>query len=104
MPESSRRQRHRVAHVWPEVGTLLEGSFQGQLFTAVIVNAPKLKSGRAIFVTSGFAKGEFRSMTAAMEAVTATQRQKLGHPKSKKGLPGSGWDFWKWVRPRRATA
>ena len=104
MSESPRRQRHRVAHAWPEVGTLLEGSFHGQVFTAVVVNAPKLKSGRAIFVTSGQAKGEFRSMTAAMEAVTATQRQKLGHPKSKKGLPGSGWDFWKTVQPMRATA
>jgi len=68
------------------------------------VNVPKLKSGRAIFVTCGQAKGEYRSMTAAMEAVTATQRQKLGHPKSKKGLPGSGWDFWKLVQPMRATA
>jgi len=101
---SSRRQRHRAEHAWPEIGTLLEGSFQGQVFTAVIVNAPKLKSGRAIFVTCGQAKGEYRSMTAAMEAVTATHRRKLGNPKSKKGLPGSGWDFWKLVQPRRATA
>ncbi len=52
----------------------------------------------------GPAKGEYRSMTGAMEAVTASQRERLGNRKTKKGLPASGWEFWAPVRKQRASA
>ena len=67
----------------------------GETYAALVVAAPRLKSGRALQLITGPALGRvFRSMTAAMMAATARQRQKLGMGKGKKGLPASGWDFW----------
>ena len=72
---------------------------------ALVIAAPKLKSGRAIQVITGPAKGQtFRSMTAAMEAATAHQRRQLGSGKSKKGLPSSGWKFWQAPEAARMSA
>jgi len=101
----SARQRRKVTHVWPEIGTRLEGEFHGQTHAALVIAAPKLKSGRAVQVITGPASGQtFRSMTAAMEAATAHQRRQLGLGKSKKGLPASGWDFWSQVESKRMSA
>ena len=67
-----------------------------------MVPAPRLKSGRALQIINGPALGRvLNSMTAAMVAATAGQRQKLGMGKGKKGLPASGWDFWCEPRPQR---
>jgi hypothetical protein len=72
---------------------------------AIVVNAPQLKSGRAIQVTSGPIAGHtFNSMSAAMVAATAGQRRELGLGTSGKGLPSSGWDFWSPAPRKRASA
>jgi len=77
----------------------------GETYSAVVVNAPRLKSGRAIQITSGPAAGlTFQSMSAAMAAATAEQRQQLGIGDSKKGLPSSGWGFWGPTQPERMSA
>jgi hypothetical protein len=39
-----------------------------------------------------------------MEAAMAEQRRQLGLDKSKKGLPSSGWEFWKAPEPARVSA
>jgi DNA polymerase III sliding clamp (beta) subunit (PCNA family) len=99
------KRRRTVQHEWPEVGAVLEGTYEGQTYTAVVVNAPRLKSGRAIQVTSGPVAGRtFNSMSAAMVAATAEQRRELGLGVSKKGLPASGWDFWRPAPRKRASA
>jgi hypothetical protein len=99
------RRRQKVDHPWPEIGTRMDGQFLGETYAALMVAAPKLKSGRALQVINGPAFGQtFRSMTAAMLAVTAKQRQKLGQGTSKKGLPKSGWDFWHEPSAKRLSA
>lgn len=83
----------------------MEGAYRDQIYSALVVNAPSVKSGRAIQVTSGPAAGQvFRSPTGTMEAATQAHREQLSLGKSKKGLPLSGWDFWKPARRKRATA
>jgi hypothetical protein len=99
------KRRRTVQHGWPDIGAVLEGTYEGQTYTAVVVNAPRLKSGRAIQVTSGPVAGHtFNSMSAAMVAATAEQRRELGLGTSKKGLPSSGWDFWHSAPRKRASA
>jgi len=46
----------------------------------------------------------FNSMTSAMLSTTERQRRKLGHGKSRRGLPATGWDFWKRPEPKRQSA
>ena len=97
-------RRSRVEHAWPEIGTRLDGQHEGETYAALVVAAPKLKSGRALQVITGPVMGRiFKSMTAAMQAATARQRRRLGL-KGKKGLPKSGWDFWQKPEPKRASA
>ena len=99
------RRRRKVDHAWPEVGARLEGEYQGQTYAATVTLATNLKSGRAVKVITGPVAGQtFRSMTAAMEAATAGQRQQLGLGQSKRGLPSSGWDFWKETQAERMSA
>ena len=99
------RRRRRVEHLWPAIGTRVDGQFQGETYAALVVAAPKLRSGRALQVINGPAMGRgYNSMTAAMLAATAKQRQKLGMGKGKKGLPSSGWEFWKEAEPARMSA
>ena len=75
-------------------------------FTARVMDAaPKLKAGRALQIINGPAMGRvFNSMTEAMQAATAAQRRELGLGTSKKGLPKSGWDFWRPVAAKRMSA
>jgi hypothetical protein len=83
---------HRCSRAEPSP---FDGQFGGETYAALVVAAPKLKSGRALQIINGPALGRvLNSMTAAMVAATAGQRQKLGMGKGKKGLPASGWDFW----------
>jgi DNA polymerase-3 subunit beta len=99
------RRRRKVDHAWPDVGSRLEGEYQGQSYAAVVIQAAGSKSGRAVQVITGPAAGQTcRSMTAAMEAATAEQRRQLGLGKSKKGLPPSGWGFWKEAQAEPMTA
>ena len=89
------RRRRRVEHVWPEIGTRLDGQYEGETYAALVVAAPRLKSGRALQIINGPALGRvFNSMTAAMVAATARQRQHLGTGSGRTGLPASGWEFW----------
>ena len=89
--QATPQRRHKVEHVWPEIGTRLDGEFMGESYAVLVVVAPKLKSGRALQLINSPVMGQtFNSMTAAMLAATAAQRRKLGQGKSKKGLPKSG--------------
>ena len=98
------RRRRRLEHAWPPIGTRLDGQCEGEVYAALVVSAPKLKSGRALQVITGPVMGRiFKSMTAAMLAATARQRRRLGL-KGKKGLPKSGWDSWQKPEPKRASA
>ncbi len=82
----------------------MDGQYEGEVYAALVVAAPKLKSGRALQVISGPVIGQiFKTVTAAMLATTARQRRKLGL-KGKKGLPNTGWEFWKEPEPKRASA
>ena len=66
---------------------------------------PNLKSGRVLQLINGPAMGRiFNSMTSAMLAATERKRRKLGHGKSRRSLPATGWDFWKQPEPKRQSA
>ena len=53
LPESSPRHRRQVEHVWPEIGTRLDGRFQGETYAALVVAAPEHKAGRALQIING---------------------------------------------------
>ena len=105
VPTTSKPRRQRVVHVWPEIGTRLDGPYEGETYAGLVVAAPKLKSGRALQLITGPAMGRiFNSMTSAMIAATERQRRKLGHGKGRRGLPATGWEFWKRPEPKRQSA
>jgi len=71
----------------------------------LVVAAPKMKSGRALQIINGPAMGRiYNSLTSAMVAATERQRRKLKHGKSRRGMPATGWDFWKRPEPKRQSA
>lgn len=87
------RKRRKVSHAWPDVGTVLEADYKGTHYEAEVVEMPRLKSGKALKILTGPAKGKVcTSMSRAMLDATEKQREEQGLGRS--GV-SNGWEFWK---------
>ena len=90
---SRARKRRRIAHRWPEVGTILEADYHGVHYEAEVVAAPRYRSGKAVRILSGPAAGQLcRSLSGAM--LRATQEQRRRERLGNKGV-SNGWSFWR---------
>jgi len=79
---TAKRERKSIARELPAVGTTLTAKYKGQAYTAEIVEAKDLPSGRGV----KYDDQVFTSLSAAGKAVT--------------GHPTNGWAFW---RPTETT-
>jgi hypothetical protein len=94
--DDSDRKRRKVEHEWPEVGALLRGEHMGTVYEARVIEAPQYKSGKAVEILTGPAKGEVsHSMSGAMLSATEAQREEAGT--GRKGV-SNGWKFWNEVK------
>jgi len=92
-PPSRVRKRRRIAHRWPEAGTVLEADYHGVHYEAEVVPSPRYRSGKAVRILTGPAAGQLcRSLSGAMLKATERQREEQGL--GKKGVT-NGWKFWK---------
>ena len=74
---TAKRERKSIARELPPVGTTLTATYKGQAYTAEIVEAKELTSGRGV----KYGDQVFTSLSAASKAVT--------------GHPTNGWAFWR---------
>ena len=74
---TTKRRRKKMAHELPPAGTVLQGKFKGETYTAIIVEAEGLSTGRRIRLGDDL----YRSLSAAAKAIT--------------GHPINGWRFWR---------
>ena len=96
-PGRKRRKRRKASHEWPAVGTVLIAEYEGELYEAEVVEAPRCKSGKAVKILSGPSAGKTcKSMSKAMLEATSKQREEQGL--AKKGV-ANGWQFWKPTSP-----
>lgn len=86
----------RVRHDWWPMGTELVGEMGAEVFTAVVVENPSVKSGRSIRITSGPAQGRTCN-TPTRAALEATEGYRQAHQLGRAGGVTNGWLFW---RPR----
>ena len=85
--------REREQHEWWPVGTELVGHMGSQLFTAMVVENPQVKSGRSILITSGSASGRV-CITPTRAAIEATEDYRQVHNLGRGGGVTNGWEFW----------
>jgi len=74
---TAKRQRKSIARELPPVGTTMTATCKGQAYSAEIVEAKELTSGRGV----KYDDQVFKSLSAAGKAVT--------------GHPTNGWAFWR---------
>jgi len=86
--------RQREKHEWWPVGTELEGRIGTEVFTAIVVENPHVKSGRSLQITSGPASGQY-CQTPTRAALEATEAYRQTHNLGRAGGVTNGWDFWK---------
>ena len=86
----------RVKHPWWSVGTELVGQIGSELFTAVVVENPSVKSGQSVKITSGPAQGRI-CITPTRAAIESTEACRQVHNLGRGGGVTNGWVFW---RPR----
>ena len=90
--EQKDRKRRKVKHTWPDVGTVLEADYKGTHYEAEVVEMPRLKSGKAIKLLNGPAKGKVcTSMSRAM--LDATEKQRAEEDLGRSGV-SNGWGVW----------
>ena len=88
-----KRTRRSIRHAWPEVGVILRANYHGQHYEAEVVEAPQLKSGKALKILTGPAAGKVcRSVSRAM--LRATEAQREANDLGRKGV-ANGWEFWR---------
>lgn len=84
----------REKHDWWPVGTELEGRIGGEVFTAVVVENSRVKSGRSLLLTSGTAGGKV-CITPTRAAIEATETYRQTNNLGRGGGVTNGWEFWK---------
>ena len=72
---TTKRRRKKMAHELPPAGTVLQGKFKGETYTAIIVEAEG-STARRIRLGDDL----YRPLSAAAKAIT--------------GHPINGWRFW----------
>jgi len=83
----------RDKHDWWPLGTELVGQIGSELFTAVVVENSKLKSGRSLVITSAPAQGAV-CLTPTRAAIEATEAFRQAHNLGRGGGVTNGWSFW----------
>ena len=73
---TTKRHRKKIARELPPAGTTLQGRFKGETYSASVVEAEELPSGRGV----SFGEDVYGSLSAAAKAIT---RQSV-----------NGWRFW----------
>ena len=83
----------RPQHKWWPVGTELAGCLGEGIFTAQVVENPRVKSGRSILITSGAAVGAV-CLTPTRAALEATETYRKANNLGRAGGVTNGWTFW----------
>ena len=83
----------RTKHEWWPVGTKLIGRMRDQLFTAEVVENPRVKSNRSLLITSGPAQGAV-CITPTRAAIEATEACRQANGLGRGGGLTNGWTFW----------
>jgi hypothetical protein len=86
--------RQREKHEWWPVGTVLEGHIGLEVFTAMVVENPHVKSGRSLQITSGPFAGQI-CQTPTRAALEATEAYRNTNNLGRAGGVTNGWEFWK---------
>lgn len=84
----------REGHDWWPLGTELIGQIGAEVFTAVVIENPAVKSGRSLRITSGAATGKV-CITPTRAAIEATEDYRQAHNLGRGGGITNGWDFWR---------
>ena len=84
----------RARHEWWPVGTELTGTLGSECFTGVVVENPRVKSGRGILIMSGTASGKVCN-TPTRAAIEATEAYRRANNLGRGGGVTNGWTFWK---------
>ena len=84
----------REKHEWWPLNTKLEGWIGGEVFTAVVVENPQVKSGRSLLITSGPASGKV-CFSPTRAAIEATESFRQAHNLGRGGGVTNGWGFWR---------
>jgi hypothetical protein len=83
----------REAHEWWPVGTELIGRIGAEVFTATVVENPRVKSNRSVLITSGPATGR-TCLTPTRAAIEATEAFRQANTLGRGGGITNGWSFW----------
>ena len=83
----------RLKHDWWPLGTELVGQVGNEVFTAVVVENPAVKSGRSLQITSGAAQGRI-CITPTRAAMEATEAYRQANNLGRGGGVTNGWLFW----------
>jgi len=87
----------RTPHPWWPVGTELEGRIGNEIFSASVVENPRVKSGKSIRIDSGPAEGRV-CITPTRAAIEATEEYRRIANLGRGGGITNGWTFW---QPKR---
>ena len=85
----------REKHDWWPIGTQLEGRIGSEVFTAMVVENPQVKSGRSLLITSGAAALGKTCRTPTRAAIEATEAYRQANKLGRGGGVTNGWEFWK---------
>lgn len=83
----------RQPHPWWPLGTELIGRIGGEEFAAIVVENPRVKSGRSLKITSGAARGRV-CLTPTRAAMEATEAYRQASNLGRGGGVTNGWSFW----------
>jgi len=83
----------RERHEWWPIGTKLIGCIGMEQFTALVVENPRVKSGRSLRITSGPADGRI-CKTPTRAALEATEHYRQANNLGRSGGVTNGWTFW----------
>ena len=83
----------RAKHEWWPIGAELVGRLGNEVFTATVVENPRIKSGRSILITSGPAQGSV-CITPTRAALEATEAYRQANNLGRAGGVTNGWTFW----------
>lgn len=83
----------RAGHEWWPLGTELVGRMRDEIFTARVVENPRVKSNRSLLITSGPAQGTV-CITPTRAAIEATEAYRQASGLGRGGGVTNGWTFW----------
>jgi len=83
----------RPKHQWWPIGTELVGRIGPEVFKAVVVDNPQVKSGRSLQIMSGPVQGRICN-TPTRAALEATEAHRNRYGLGRAGGVTNGWSFW----------